>query len=143
MVRVFHVQDHALTFDSKKVPNKNDILLVATIDGTMDEAFELTNHIDELWHRTDNPRVVFNAPPGFTAQDCGARSTSVGDIMEEFGEFYIVGNTGFRFLEGYDKPSDLFEGLSKAHDVEHDRIYAEKFSETLSEAMNRAMSKSK
>lgn len=62
---------------------------VATLDGTLDDAFRLTNHITESWTSNEGVDVM----PG------GHRSTSVGDIIEQEGAFFFVDRFGFEKLE--------------------------------------------
>lgn len=104
MVKVFHVKDWAVSFDSRTIPTPDSLLQVAEIDGDLNDAFSLTQNIEDAWAHTDNPKVRFNAPAGFSPKDCGARSTSVGDVMELDGKFYLVASVGFKELEGYALP---------------------------------------
>ncbi len=105
MVKVFHVKDWAVSFDSETIPTPDSLLKVAEIDGDLNDAFRLTQNIENSWIHTDNPKVQFNAPAGFSPKDfTGARSTSVGDVMEMNGVFYIVASFGFDVLEDYTLP---------------------------------------
>jgi hypothetical protein len=104
MVTVFHVNDWAMTFCAHPAPKPESLLKVAEIDGDLNDAYHLTQNIDDAWAHTDNPKVRFNAPPGFSPEDCGARSTSVGDVMEMDGVFYVVASVGFDVLDDYSIP---------------------------------------
>lgn len=60
---------------------------VAQMEGDdKDQAFSLTNHIDDAW--TKNPQVTVMG-------DGRWRSTSVGDLMRVDGEMHVVSSFGF------------------------------------------------
>lgn len=101
MVTVYHVKDWAITFCAHPAPKPEALLKVAEIDGDLNDAYRLTQNIDDAWAHSKNPKIRFNAPAGFTPEDCGARSTSVGDVMEMDGVFYVVASIGFKVLEDY------------------------------------------
>ena len=42
MVKVFHVKDWAVSFDSETIPTPDSLLKVAEIDGDLNDAFRLT-----------------------------------------------------------------------------------------------------
>lgn len=63
----------------------------------LDRAYYLTNTIDHYWAATDVPRVCVKAeevPAGWG----GWRSTSMGDVMEVDGWYYLVARYGFEEL---------------------------------------------
>ena len=62
---------------------------IANVDGDMNDAFRLTNHIESSWTEND----------GVEALKDEVRSTSVGDIMEKDGEFFVVAPVGFTKLD--------------------------------------------
>lgn len=66
--------------------------LVAEVDcDDLDDAYRLTNSIDEYWGENE----------GVTDLTDGCRSTSVGDILEtSTGYKYVVANFGFESLHG-------------------------------------------
>jgi hypothetical protein len=64
---------------------------VAEVETTdMDEAFRLTNHITHNW--TENQGVT-------SLKGREVRSTSVGDIIEHDGRFYVVASVGFEEIK--------------------------------------------
>ena len=68
---------------------------VAEVDSNdLEEAFELTNHIEHNWTENEEVTPLISNP----------RSTSCGDIMEIDGKFYIVASCGFKkiniFMKG-------------------------------------------
>jgi len=89
--RLFHDVPH---FDDQKLisfvnENKTKYILVAKVQTTdLEKAFELTNSIDRHW--SENDQVV-----AFGEQ---LRSTSVGDIMFDGTDTYIVATCGFKKL---------------------------------------------
>jgi len=73
---------------------------VATIETTsMEQAFELTNSIQWPWQE-NTVRVRFLH---MEAHADRARSTSVGDIIENDGEFFMVAGFGFERLDAISK----------------------------------------
>lgn len=89
--KVYHVKDAALTFSSKNPPLPENLILVAEFDGDLETAFRFTNSIDQHWADAKDKRLTVH---------CRARSTSVGDVMELDGVYYIVDMVGFSVLEG-------------------------------------------
>lgn len=64
----------------------SDFEHVATINtNDLETAFERTNHIDKAWH--ENTDVICHKT---------SRSSSVSDIMEKNGKFYVVVSCGFK-----------------------------------------------
>ena len=53
---------------------------------SLDKAYELTNNISSSWTENENVRSL---------KGSRVRSTSVGDVMELNGVFYIVASIGF------------------------------------------------
>lgn len=94
MVTVYHVKDWAITFCAHPAPKPEVLVKVAEIDGDLNEAYRLTQNIDDAWAHSKNPKVRFFSPDG----DDEARSTSVGDVMEMNGVFYVVASVGFDTL---------------------------------------------
>ena len=88
MVRVFHVVDYAVQF-REIAPAPWRVEEVARVNGTMNEAYHLTNHIDEAWHEQQDSRLQFVGKEE-------PRSTSVGDMMNQDGVWYIVAGVGFK-----------------------------------------------
>lgn len=63
---------------------------VGSVEGDdLDVAFEKTNHIDQPW--TQNAGVSF--------KKLDVRSSSVGDVFEREGKFYVVAGCGFQEVE--------------------------------------------
>lgn len=104
MVTVYQVKDWAVTFCAHPAPKPEVLVKVAEIDGDLNEAYRLTQNLDEDWFDSQNPKVRFNAPIGFDPRMDGVRSTSVGDVMEMDGTFYVVASVGFDVLEDYALP---------------------------------------
>ena len=88
-----------MTFCAHPAPKPEVLVKVAEIDGDLNDAYRLTQNIDEAW--AQNPDVRFFSPDG----EDEARSTSVGDVMEMDGVFYVVASVGFDVLENYEIPS--------------------------------------
>lgn len=59
----------------------------------LEDAFKLTNNIDQPWVQNDN--LLFPCPRPHD----GYRSTSVGDLMQRGQEYFIVAGFGFRKIE--------------------------------------------
>lgn len=84
---------------SKKIWNDEitgfEFKLVATVHtDKMDDAFRLTNSIDDNWYEVDNDLIDIEPSAAI-----GCRSTSVGDIVQnENGEVWVVANFGFTQL---------------------------------------------
>ena len=55
----------------------------------LDNAFELTNHIDHDWTENEGVTPLVSKP----------RSTSVGDVMEIEGKFLLVDSYGFKEIK--------------------------------------------
>jgi len=71
--------------------------LISPIDGDLEDAYRLTQNIEDAWTESGDPRVN----PALTDEQ---RSTSVGDVMEVDGVFYVVSSFGFDVLENYAIP---------------------------------------
>lgn len=93
MIKVYHNQNF-LTYSMTKSLEQILLGLVATVKtDDLEEAFRLTNNIDDIW--TKNPEV--------TSHTSRPRSTSVGDVMLKDlnclgGAWYVVESLGFRQL---------------------------------------------
>jgi hypothetical protein len=59
------------------------------IESNLDLAFRLTNTISQSWLK--NPEIK--------SQLTACRSTSVGDVFETEGKFFLVQNVGFQQIE--------------------------------------------
>jgi hypothetical protein len=96
MIKVYH-NNKFLDFSfasSDQEPDTNECKLIALVDtDSLDKAFELTNHIDGPWEMNTGVCVV-----GFKH-----RSTSVGDVMYDGKEFWMVDTIGFRMLKNWIK----------------------------------------
>lgn len=58
---------------------------VAVVDtDDLDEAYRLTNHIDKLWWENEGVVALRES-----------RSTSIGDVLDLNGKFYVVDRCGF------------------------------------------------
>jgi hypothetical protein len=92
MIRVFHNPKTNFTSANKHMALKmTDNELVAVVNtNDLEEAYRLTNHIDESWY--------YNR--GVTCHNFKARSTSVGDFMEKDGTWYVVAMCGFEAVNG-------------------------------------------
>lgn len=94
MIKVYHQNNYkeGMKFYSKQTLDKVAMSLyslVATVNtNDLDEAFELTNHLDKNWSENDKVDAVSSS----------VRSTMVGDLMEIDEEFYIVLALGFKKL---------------------------------------------
>lgn len=89
MITVYHNHNPRLEIQSDFDACDN-LIKVAQVDtDDLEEAFALTNSIDHPW--TENAQV--RAEPG------RHRSTSVGDVMEQDGDRFIVDTIGFRKWE--------------------------------------------
>lgn len=102
MITVYHNSKFLdYTFDQTNSTLKTGVFeLVATVDTeSLDEAYQLTNNIDNSW--ITNPGV-----DPLYAQD--KRSTSVGDLLRDGqGDYYVVESAGFRKLN-FEFGSSLF-----------------------------------
>lgn len=102
-IKVYHIEDEAFfnvpqfatrerleIFARQKWPGS--YTLVAAVEArSLDDAFRLTNTIDNHW--TKNPGVVVEG-------DCSKRSTSVGDVLQtDDGGLWAVASVGFAKLE--------------------------------------------
>jgi hypothetical protein len=64
---------------------------VADVDlDDLEDAFRLTNHIHSVWNENTDAHVEPQPGP--------QRSTSVGDIIERDGEFFLVAPFGFETI---------------------------------------------
>ena len=99
MIRVYH---HITpTFMASYHPKRKDYHPVAEVQvEQLESAYHLTNTIEMMW--VDNDGVKFLGSPQHGMDGC--RSTSVGDILERDGKFYMVQSLGFapvNFSETY------------------------------------------
>jgi hypothetical protein len=98
MIRVFHDENFWKNHLGKDNPESKDLTLVAEVQtDDLEDAFRLTNHIEYDWWK--NPEVIPCTDP--------TRSTSVGDLMEKDGKFFIVASCGFREVEDKDYYAEL------------------------------------
>lgn len=95
MIKVYHknISDFDADYELRFSPmfpdtiNLDSFQLVAVVNSNdLDQAFELTNHIDKSWLEND----------GLMPMVKEARSTSIRDIMEIDGEFYMLLPRGFK-----------------------------------------------
>lgn len=77
----------------------NNLIRVADIETNeedlekvLNEAYGLTNSIDEAWYENKNISI-----PDITRDSC--RSTSIGDVIQIFGDSYMVDRVGFKILK--------------------------------------------
>lgn len=91
--KVYHTKDFRLNtmlmFSDNPKPNFKDYKLVASVNcEDLETAYMLTNHIDSEWWNSDRVACVEKS-----------RSTSVGDIIEDFeGNRFMVASLGFTRL---------------------------------------------
>lgn len=79
--------DHDAVREALLLNEYESVAIIPTDD--LDEAYRLTNHIDDDW--TKNPDVTYvNVGP--------ARSSSVGDILVRDGAYYLVEPWGFSIV---------------------------------------------
>ena len=93
--------------DAKHITEQD---LVAIVKGDdLDDAYRLTNHIDEEWWKNREVECVKRS-----------RSTSVGDFMEVNGEWFIVAPVGFDQVAGpdayHDEHDDASEKMERLND---------------------------
>lgn len=70
--------------------------LVATLDSDdLEDGFRLTNSIARPWQENEYLAPGVN----FKAHAYRARSTTVGDIIEKDGEYFLVASIGFNRLD--------------------------------------------
>lgn len=88
MLKVWHRTNPTFGFDSGPVSFPGDFALVATVNtDSRDKAYELTNHIHRPWPMND----------GVVAHVERARSTSVGDVVEDASGFlWLVAPVGWK-----------------------------------------------
>lgn len=78
----------------KGTPNAADLSLVAEVNtDNLNTAYRDTNTIDQYWWENQGVTRKFEGE--------GCRSTSVGDVMEKDGEFFVVAMCGFEKLEDF------------------------------------------
>jgi hypothetical protein len=78
------VYNHRSYRETVKDPGR--LIKVAEVDtNSLEDAFRLTNHIDEAWFNNPEVKVIKKS-----------RSTSIGDVMELDGKKYIVNDIGFK-----------------------------------------------
>jgi len=97
MIKVYHANNPTFTLGPITKPvDKSDYSLVASVDtSNLDSAFELTNTIDSGWW--ENEEVTFHGSP--IHGKLGCRSSSVGDIFEYTGQFFVIAPAGFEPIE--------------------------------------------
>lgn len=86
MIQVFHAIKP--TFGLSYLPEPKfpaDFELVAEVDtDNLDEAFRLTNHIDQSWYENEDVKTIKKS-----------RSTSVGDVIVVSGSAYRCKSLGW------------------------------------------------
>jgi hypothetical protein len=110
MLQVWH-NEKFLDFEKFKYDNvdvvylpKNQFQIVANIEaGNLDDAFRLTQNIDEPW--SENEHVI---PIGKRH-----RSTSVGDVIRKDDEYSIVMIVGFKKFVFLESPEQAYALLEK------------------------------
>lgn len=88
MITVYH-NSKFTDYSFKKVDEIPEKLLtkVAEVDSNdREKAFELTNHTDHDWTRNKEVTPLVSNP----------RSTSVGDVFEIDGKFFMVASRGYK-----------------------------------------------
>jgi hypothetical protein len=97
MIKVFHNKDFLLRmgfeWGKQFFPAPEALKLVAEVDtDNLDEAYRLTNHIDDVWDKNEEVLVVQHS-----------RSTSCGDILlDQNGCAWIVAAVGFERIPSLD-----------------------------------------
>lgn len=81
---------------------------VATVDGNLNEAWRLTNSVDEAWFEN----YPSNIKPVDFAKNEGCRSSMVGDLFVVEGVVHVAASIGFRTVEG-----DFSDLLNKVEDL--------------------------
>lgn len=101
--RVFHFNMlNGLTFDESRQQAKwpDSYRLVAIVDEahSVDDAFRLTNTIDEFWWKNEDV-IAFSPLHVAASGERGWRSTSVGDVIEFRGEFFKCKDSGWERID--------------------------------------------
>lgn len=86
MVKVYHVGRPTFEVLDASLFPKGYTLVAGVLTDDLDAAYHYTQNIHDPW--VQNPQVEV-ATPG------GKRSTSVGDVFEKDGEFFVVAPVGF------------------------------------------------
>ena len=60
-------------------------------NATLEDSFMLTNSINSPWYENEGVTKLFKGD--------GCRSTSVGDVVEEGGVYFVVTNVGFDCID--------------------------------------------
>lgn len=91
MIIVYHNKDFLdIQFDQPKEISTDLLTKVAEVDSNdLDTAFRDTNHIDKDWIENEGVTSLVSRP----------RSTSVGDVMEIDGKFFMVASCGFKEMK--------------------------------------------
>lgn len=100
MIKVFHnakFMDYYLNKDALK--NTSTVLAATVKTNDLEEAFRLTNHINNDWQENE----------GVTSSGLSRRSTSVGDILVEDSKYHVVESCGFRELSAEEVSSISFQ----------------------------------
>lgn len=91
MIVVYHnkgfLESQFRTPDELPAASLEKVAEIASDD--KEKAFELTNHIDHDWTENEEVTPLVSKP----------RSTSVGDVMEIDGKFFIVKSHGFKEIK--------------------------------------------
>jgi len=91
-----------------------DLVALLTDEDNLDQAYYLTNHIDDGWHEPE----VLKANHIQLGSDSNPRSSSVGDIMvvqkEGFLTAYVVSSFGFTDITASLKAAFAVSGFSMA-----------------------------
>jgi len=86
MIKVYHVKNP--TFFPRPLALDEVVLVAEVKSDDLEDAYRLTNNIDSAWKRGID--VTYLGPPD------GCRSTSMGDILEHDGKFFVVDTFGFK-----------------------------------------------
>lgn len=89
MVKIYHNQETDCFTDYKEIDAANLKLVAEVETDDLEWAFMKTNHIDSRWWYNMDVNCF----------DFKARSTSIGDVMELNGKFYVVAKVGFNPIE--------------------------------------------
>jgi len=93
----------------KPIPNNYKVVAIVDCD-SLGEAFHLTNHIDTEWQSNNH----------VDAMASNARSTSVGDIIEDNdGKLWMVAGCGFEEVEWHKGSFKHYDNGREGHYLVH------------------------
>jgi hypothetical protein len=89
MIKVYHAKVPTFFEDEAPSFNEDNFKLIAEVDtDDLDEAYELTNTINQEWHLNGGVKLI---------GAMGCRSTSIGDVLiANSGRCYRVESVGFK-----------------------------------------------